>query len=56
VAADVEEAYLPAKDISTVIQKLKTEMKEAAQRLEFEHAAELRDKIQRLEEMELRMR
>ena len=56
VAADVKEAYLPAKDIPVAIQKLKTEMKEAAQQLEFERAAELRDKIQRLEEMELRMR
>jgi len=56
LAADVKEAYLSAKDIPVVIQKLKTEMKEAAQRLEFERAAELRDKIQRLEETELRMR
>jgi excinuclease ABC subunit B len=56
LAADVKEAYVPARDIPAVIQKLKTEMKEAAQRLEFERAAELRDKIQRLEEMELRMR
>jgi len=38
-----------------MIQKLKKDMKEAASRLEFERAAELRDKIQRLEEMELRM-
>jgi len=56
LAADVKEAYLSAKDIPTVIQKLKTEMKEAAQRLEFERAAELRDNIQRLEETELRLR
>jgi excinuclease ABC subunit B len=56
VAADVKEAYLPAKDIPVAIQRLKTEMKEAAQRLEFERAAELRDKIQRLEETELRLR
>jgi excinuclease ABC subunit B len=56
MAADVIEAYGPAKDIPAVIQRLKTEMKEAAQRLEFERAAELRDKIQRLEETELRLR
>jgi len=56
LAADVKEAYLSAKDIPVVIQRLKTEMKEAAQRLEFERAAELRDKIQRLEETELRLR
>jgi excinuclease ABC subunit B len=54
--ADVEEGYVPIKEIPAMIQKLKKEMKEAASRLEFERAAELRDKIQRLEEMELRMR
>ena len=56
LAADVKEAYVSARDIPAVIQRLKTEMKEAAQRLEFERAAELRDKIQRLEETELRLR
>ena len=54
--ADVEEGYVPLKEIPAMIQKLKKEMKEAASRLEFERAAELRDKIQRLEEMELKMR
>ena len=53
--ADVEEGYVPVKEIPTMIQKLKKEMKEAASRLEFERAAELRDKIHRLEEMELKM-
>lgn len=53
--ADVEEGYVPLKEIPKMIQKLKKEMKEAASRLEFEQAAELRDKIQRLEEMELKM-
>ena len=56
VAADAEEEYAPAKDIPTLIQRLKKEMKEAASHLEFERAAEIRDKIQRLEEMELRTR
>jgi len=56
LAADAKEAYVPARDIPVVIQRLKTEMKEAAQRLEFERAAELRDKIQRLEETELKLR
>ncbi|MBS3919293.1 MAG: excinuclease ABC subunit UvrB [Deltaproteobacteria bacterium] len=54
--SDIKEDYTPVRDIPEIIQKLKKEMKEAARRLEFEHAAELRDKIQRLEEMELRMR
>jgi excinuclease ABC subunit B len=56
LAAGVKEAYVPARDIPVVIQRLKAEMKEAAQRLEFERAAELRDKIQRLEETELKLR
>jgi excinuclease ABC subunit B len=54
--SDVEEAYVPIKEIPLMIQKLKKEMKEAASHLEFERAAEIRDKIQRLEEMELKVR
>ena len=54
--ADVKEEYVPVKDIPAIVQKLKKEMKEAAAHLEFERAAELRDKIQHLEEAELRMR
>jgi len=54
--ADVEEGYVPLKEIPAMIQKLKKEMKEAATRLEFERAAEIRDKIHRLEELELKMR
>jgi excinuclease ABC subunit B len=54
--ADVKEEYVSVKEIPTMIQKLSKEMKEAASRLEFERAAEIRDKIQKLEEMELRMR
>ncbi len=54
--ADVEEGYVSLKEIPAMIQRLKKEMKESASRLEFERAAEIRDKIQRLEEMELKMR
>ena len=53
--SDIQEEYLSAKDIPSIIQKLKKEMKEAAGHLEFERAAEIRDKIQHLEEMELKM-
>ncbi len=53
--SDVEEAYVSIKEIPLMIQKLKTEMREAASHLEFERAAEIRDKIQRLEEMELKI-
>jgi excinuclease ABC subunit B len=54
--SDIKEEYVLVKDIPQMIQKLKKEMREAASRLEFERAAELRDRIQRLEEIELRMR
>jgi excinuclease ABC subunit B len=53
--SDVEEAYVSIKEIPLMIQKLKTEMKEAASHLEFERAAEIRDKIHRLEEIKLKM-
>jgi excinuclease ABC subunit B len=54
--SDFKEGYLSLKDIPKMIEKLQKEMKEAASRLEFERAAELRDKIHELEEMELKMR
>jgi excinuclease ABC subunit B len=54
--SDFKEGYLSLKEIPAMIEKLKKEMKEAASRLEFERAAEIRDKIHRLEEMELKMR
>jgi excinuclease ABC subunit B len=53
--SDIKGKYMPTKEISEMIQKLKKEMKEAASRLEFEQAAELRDRIHRLEENELRL-
>ena len=56
VVSDVRGEYVSAKEIPGMIEKLTQEMKEAARRLEFERAAELRDRIQKLEEMELRMR
>lgn len=52
--SDVREEYIPLKEIPMMIQKLRKEMKEAAGHLEFERAAELRDKIQRLEETALK--
>jgi excinuclease ABC subunit B len=54
--SDMNAEYVPVKDIPAVIEKLKKEMKEAASRLEFERAAEMRDRIVRLEEVELKMR
>ncbi len=50
---DVEFEVSPEK-ISGLVQNLTKEMKEAAKKLEFEHAAEVRDKIKRLRELELK--
>jgi excinuclease ABC subunit B len=54
--SDMKEEYVPVKDIPAIIEKLRKEMKEAASHLEFERAAEIRDRIVRLEELELKMR
>jgi len=54
--SDIQEKYVPIHEIPAMIQKLREEMKEAASRLEFERAAEIRDRIQRLEEMELKVK
>ncbi|RLB06476.1 MAG: excinuclease ABC subunit B [Deltaproteobacteria bacterium] len=50
VVREEEEGYLSPREIPQVIKRLKKEMKEAAERLEFERAAQLRDRIQRLQE------
>jgi excinuclease ABC subunit B len=51
-----KEANYGAKDLPRVIQKLKKEMKKAAEALEFERAAELRDRIRAIEEQEIGLR
>ena len=51
-----KEANYAAKDLPRVIQKLKKEMKKAAESLEFERAAELRDRIRAMEEQEIGLR
>jgi excinuclease ABC subunit B len=45
-----------AAELSRLIRKLQKEMKEAAQRLDFETAAELRDRIRELQSQELALR
>ena len=45
-----------AAELSRMIRQLKKEMKQAAQELEFEKAAQLRDRIRELEEKELLLR
>jgi excinuclease ABC subunit B len=51
-----KEAIYGAKDLPRVIQRLKKEMKKAAESLEFERAAELRDRIRAIEEQEIGVR
>ena len=45
-----------AKELPRIIQRLKKEMKRAAANLEFERAAELRDRIRAMEEQEIGLR
>jgi len=51
--AEPKKEYRAIKNIPKEIEKLKKQMREAAQQLEFERAAELRDRIKKLEEMEI---
>jgi excinuclease ABC subunit B len=55
LAAESSAKYGKA-DLPRMIRKLQKEMKEAAQRLEFETAAQLRDRIKELQEQELALR
>jgi excinuclease ABC subunit B len=55
VAENLEE-YARVKDIPKEVKKLRKEMLAAAKKLEFEKAVELRDRIKKLEEMELALR
>jgi excinuclease ABC subunit B len=52
--SDVDVLEVPPDKISGLVQNLTREMKEAAKKLEFERAAEVRDKIKRLRELELK--
>ncbi|MCX8043257.1 MAG: excinuclease ABC subunit UvrB [Desulfobacterota bacterium] len=55
LAAEEPEVYGSAKDIERQIKKLKKQMATAARRLEFEKAAEIRDRIFRLEKLVLEL-
>jgi excinuclease ABC subunit B len=55
IAAEKGESYIPREEIPRLIQDLEREMREAARRLEFERAAELRDRIKELKEMEIEL-
>jgi excinuclease ABC subunit B len=51
--AEPEGEYIPVHAIPETVEKLKREMQAAAERLDFERAAELRDRIRDLEKREL---
>ncbi len=53
IVSDEEEKYLSEKDIKEKIEQLKSEMMDAAKNLQFEKAAELRDRMFELEQFEL---
>jgi hypothetical protein len=50
IAAEENAQYLAAAEVPKLIERLRKEMQEAAARLEFERAAELRDQILYYEE------
>jgi len=50
VVREEAEGYLSPREVPKAIRQLKKEMRKAAEQLEFERAAELRDRIQRLQE------
>ncbi|MFB0505371.1 MAG: excinuclease ABC subunit UvrB [Thermodesulfobacteriota bacterium] len=54
LVAETRAEYIPLKEIPKVVKKLKREMREAAQELDFERAALLRDQIREIQEAELR--
>jgi len=56
VAAEPQVDYVPLKDIPKLVKKLRKEMLDAAKELDFETAAELRDRIKKLEGQELALR
>lgn len=57
IVADIEETYgIELKEIPKLIKKMHKEMLAAAKELNFEKAAELRDRIKQLEDAELKLR
>ncbi len=54
--AEAEEDYVPPEKIPGMVKKLRKEMLTAAKDLAFEKAAELRDRIRKLQDMELAVR
>jgi excinuclease ABC subunit B len=55
LAAEETEEYVAKKDIPKLVKSLRKEMLAAAKELDFEKAAELRDRIRKLEDADLRL-
>ncbi|MCX5759041.1 MAG: excinuclease ABC subunit UvrB, partial [Candidatus Hydrogenedentes bacterium] len=53
MAAEDDDLYVPAHDLVKALGKLRHQMKEAAAKMEFEKAAEYRDRIRALEQRQL---
>ena len=53
LVAEAREEYISPREISKVVRKLRKEMREAAQELDFERAALLRDRIRHIQEADL---
>jgi excinuclease ABC subunit B len=49
-------AYESSDELEQIIEKLQAEMKKAAEELAFEKAAELRDEIKRLRQLDMDLR
>jgi len=56
IAAEAQEEYVQIENIPKLVKKLRKEMVAFAKELNFENAAELRDRIKKLEDMELALR
>jgi excinuclease ABC subunit B len=56
VAAEAFEEYVPVEKIPQMVKRLRKEMLAAAKDLNFERAAELRDRVKKLEDMELALK
>ncbi|MBI5885999.1 MAG: UvrB/UvrC motif-containing protein, partial [Deltaproteobacteria bacterium] len=54
-AAEETAEYVPPHELPALLKSLRKEMEKAAKKQEFERAAELRDKIRRLEDAELKL-
>jgi len=53
IAAEAEAPYVPRDELPALLKTLERQMREAAKRLDFETAAQLRDRIEALKEMAL---